>query len=152
MQSGVKDVQSGSFQSLSPFSPAVTLLKNASNILSSIYTQCLERQGKKWILKRCVILNVLKREKTKVLLWHLTYSRLDDRCRQSAQVQGAGCRVHSDGSWSPEVPGHPGMTRWSQSRRFKLPITQDNRVFLPSASLIDLVIGRIIIFWVFWHR
>lgn len=118
----------------------------------SIYTQCLEWQGKKWILKRCVMSNVLKREKkTKVSLWHLTYSRLDDRCWQSAKVQGAGCRVHSDGSWSPEILGHPGMMRWSQSRRFKLPITQDNSIFLPSASLIDLVIEYIIIFWLFWH-
>lgn len=38
-----------------------------------------------------------------------TCCRLDDRCWQSAQVQGAGCRVHSHGAGPPEIPGHSGQ-------------------------------------------
>lgn len=65
VQSGVKDVQSGKFSV--PCSPPVTLLKNQnrSNILSSIYTQCLEWQGKKGNLRRCVMLNLFKKKRKK---------------------------------------------------------------------------------------
>lgn len=74
---------------------------------------CVFRGHRCAVTKFSVLFTLFTLSDTVVECWMCF--RLDDRCGQSAQVQGAGCRVHADGSWSPAIPGHPGKT-------FKLPV------------------------------